>query len=151
MSGSLGLTEHTFATSHKKRLGEGATYVVEEREIVEGQDLMGPVLRYTDEDNNEMTSTYTLVAVKRAKFMFPRAANERIAPGSEVHRKFQAVLAEMHVHSNRFTLQSDPRVVRLLGFAWDKDSSGSAPVLVMELATYGSLNQFHSPRDSFND
>jgi serine/threonine protein kinase len=97
------------------RLGEGATYVVEKKQPVEGKGF---------------------VAVKTAKFTVPRGVTQLVALSSHELRRLKSVLLEVEILAHP-PLQAHPNIAKLLG-----DSPGFTPQLVMELATFGSLKTF---------
>jgi serine/threonine protein kinase len=103
------------------RIGEGATYVVDKRTDLESEDQ--------------------LIAVKTAKFTVPKGAGYMITINSPEFRRLKSVLLEVEILAHP-PLQSHPNIPDLLGIAWDVDSPGFTPQLVMELATHGSLSSF---------
>ena len=99
------------------RLGEGTTYIVEKGTPDEGDEF---------------------VAVKRAKFTIPKGVGKSTTMNTEEFSRLKSVLLEIEILAHP-PLQSHPNITSLLGVAWDSESPGFAPMLIVELATFGSL------------
>lgn len=117
------LTEIEFPSEERYGigLGDGTTYKVEKKRFW-----------------RPMRESYRWVAAKRAKFVIPNAPGEiRFADTAERNR-LRAVLLEIEILSHA-PLKKHANIARLLGYSWDQDVPGYAPVLVMELADFGTL------------
>jgi serine/threonine protein kinase len=108
-------------------LGDGATFKVEKRMVY----------------NAEMPETQTLkwVAVKRAKVSVPKMFSGELDITSEAYIRLKAVVLEVEILSHPLVRQH-PNITTLLGYSWDETVWGYAPVLVMDLATFGDGRRF---------
>ncbi|MCJ1233103.1 hypothetical protein MMC14_001058 [Varicellaria rhodocarpa] len=116
-----GLDELKFSDNdhYRNSLGEGTTYKVVKKLV----GLDGQKKRW--------------VAVKRAKFVVPKGLNENIYSNKTEYRRLRAVLSEIEILSHP-PVRQHPNIAQILGYSWDEDVIGYAPVLVMELAAFGS-------------
>jgi ankyrin repeat protein len=117
------------------KLGEGTTYVVEKWPVYK----IGGV----------KPSTGDWVAVKRSKSIIPKDPNKAIAMPSESLRRLKTILLEIEVMFHP-PLRSHPNIAQLLGFSWDNEAPGYTPLLVMELASHGTLAEFLSAENTTN-
>ncbi|KAI9695217.1 MAG: hypothetical protein M1820_008789 [Bogoriella megaspora] len=107
-------------------LGEGRTYKVERRTaLASGKGISGG----------------SQVAVKKVKSILPRAGSEKILIDDTAATRIKNVLLELEVLSHG-PLKNHPNIVQLLGISWTEEEAGYAPLLVMELASHGTLVDF---------
>lgn len=78
------------------------------------------------------------VAVKTAKFLAPKAVGEQISLDMTTYNRLRAVLLEIEILLHP-PLRSHPNIPQLLGYSWDENAPGYAPLLVMDLATFGNI------------
>lgn len=103
------------------KLGEGSTYRVEKRRV---SDILGQKSLW--------------VAVKRAKFRVSKAKGEWLNTDASAYPRLRAVLLEIEILLHP-PLRKHPNIPRLLGYSWDEDAPGYAPLLVMDLAIFGDM------------
>jgi len=103
-------------------IGEGTTYQVEKATIRKDTEF---------------------VAVKRTKFRFPKTRNQVLigAGAEELYSRLRSVLLEIKTLSHP-PLKNHPNIARLLGYSWDENATGYAPVLVVEFAQFGDARAF---------
>jgi serine/threonine protein kinase len=131
----LELEHIRFDFRHRSRIsiGEGQTFVVE-KNLLPSPDV---------DPDSEPSDKLKWVAVKRAKCVIPKQTGQGVAVVGDTLRRLKAVVLEIEILLHP-PLRSHPNIVKLLGFSWDKDTPGYVPLLVMELASFGSLAQLLS-------
>ena len=107
-------------------LGDGTTYKVEKKKLWQAN-----------------RRTWRWVAAKRAKFMVPKIEGEMRVVDRAERNRLRAVLLEIEILCHP-PLKGHPNVAALLGYSWDEVALGYAPVLVMEIADFGSLQRLLS-------
>jgi serine/threonine protein kinase len=105
-------------------LGDGATFKVEKKIV-----------------RNAETEKMKWVAVKRAKVSVPKMFSRELDITSEAYIRLKAVVLEVEILSHPLVRQH-PNITTLLGYSWDETAWGYAPVLVMDLATFGDGRRF---------
>ncbi|KAL9118497.1 MAG: hypothetical protein Q9187_004958 [Circinaria calcarea] len=118
-----GLDDIQFPTEDRYgiSLGEGTTYKVEKKRLWASYG-----------------QKRTWVAAKRAKFVAPKGLEGDIYLNKTEYTRLRAVLLEVEILSHP-PVRQHPNITQILGFSWDQEASGYAPVLVMELAAFGSV------------
>ena len=106
-------------------IGEGTTYRVARKRV------------------NYSSTNQTWVAAKRAKLIVPKASGIGRTVNKLEYNRLRAVLLEIGVLTHP-PLKSHPNIVDLIGYDWDEEVSGYAPIIIMELATFGNLTSLFS-------
>jgi serine/threonine protein kinase len=83
------------------------------------------------------------VAAKRAKVVVPKRFTAELSMNDETYRRLKAVLLEVEVLSHP-RIRQHQNIAPLIGYTWDETASGYAPILVMELATFGDARKLLS-------
>lgn len=113
-------------------LGEGVTYLVEKRKTTPA----GRIETSLGERRKKALPEW--VAVKCAKFQVPKQVDKIVELDAEAYGRLKAVVLETEVLLHP-PLRSHPNIPDIIGYSWHDDAPGYAPLLVMELATFGTL------------
>lgn len=124
------LEEIRLAGSYGDILGEGVTYLVEKRKTAPAPAAA----------ERRKTALAKWVAVKCAKFQVPKQVDEIVELDAEAYGRLKAVVLETEVLLHP-PLRSHPNIPDIIGYSWHDDAPGYAPLLVMELATFGTLEK----------
>lgn len=126
------LEEISLEDSYGDILGEGVTYLVEKRKTAPAER------RETLLGERRKTALAEWVAVKCAKFQVPKQVDKIVELDAEAYGRLKAVVLETEVLLHP-PLRSHPNIPDIIGYSWHDDAPGYAPLLVMELATFGTL------------
>lgn len=106
------------------KIGEGATYHVDKARLAE--------------------RPRPWVAKKNTKFTIPKAGTRvhvTYVEDPSLRRRIKSVLLELQILSHP-SLKNHPNFVKLLGYSWEEVATGYSPAVVVELAEFGSLDEF---------
>lgn len=132
--------------TQRKRLGEGATYVVTEQLAV---DIAPEDEPSYDDAVDFLQRDYTLVAVKATKVTVPKNLRN-FAMSSEEVQRLRAILTELQILSTP-GISKHENIAPLLGLSWYETAAGYVPSLIMELATLGNCRRFTAGRTLSDD
>ena len=104
-------------------LGEGKTNIVEQNQL----------------ETSRGSPDFTWVAIKCVKSTIPKALEENLPTSAENMYNLKEVRQELDILLHP-PLRHHPNIIRLLGYTWKEVQAGCAPMLVMEVASLGSLN-----------
>lgn len=131
------LEEIYLKDSYGDILGEGVTYLVEKRKTASAER------KETALGERRKTALPKWVAVKCAKFQVPKQVEKIVEMDGEAYGRLKAVILETEILLHP-PLRSHPNIPNIIGYSWHEDAPGYAPLLVMELATFGTLTKlFH--------